>query len=82
MSALTDFQTALASAATFLTALDYDSARRQILLARIYLAQVPNSTADGVSAQWREDLARIEESITAESGRSIRSATALCEFSP
>lgn len=82
MSSLTDFQAALASAASFLTALDYDSARRQILLARIYLAQIPNSTADGVSAQWREDLARIEESITAESGRSTRSATALCEFSP
>ena len=82
MSALTDFQAALASAATFLIALNYDSARRQVLLARIYLAQIPNSTADGVSAQWREDLARIEESITAESGRSTRSATALCEFSP
>ena len=82
MTAIADFQTAMASAATSLAGGDYNAARRQIILARIYLAQIPNTTADGASAQWREDLSAIEDSINRESGRSTRSVTATCEFSP
>jgi hypothetical protein len=80
MAALDDFTTAMTSAATYLAARDYSNARLQVMLARIHLARVPNSAADGVSAQWREDLANIEASITMESGRQTRSVTASCEF--
>ncbi len=80
MSAIDDFQTALASAASSFAAGDYGSARRYVITARIYLAQIPNTAADGASAQWREDLANIEASINMESGRSTRSVSASCEF--
>jgi hypothetical protein len=80
MAAHDDFQTAMSSAATYLAARDYSNARLQVILARMHLARIPNSAADGVSAQWREDLASVESSITMESGRQTRSVTASCEF--
>ncbi len=80
MAAYDSFQTAMASAAAYVSSGEYDAARRQILIARIYLAQIPNSAGDGVSAQWREDLAAIESSINMESGRSVRSVTVDSEF--
>jgi hypothetical protein len=81
MAAYDSFQTAMAAAATYVAAADYDNARRQIIIARIYLAQIPNSSADGTSAQWREDLASLETSINMESGRTTRSVTVDSEFS-
>jgi hypothetical protein len=80
MAAIDDFQAALTSAATYLSARDFPAARTQVILARIHLAKMPNTAADGVSAQWRADLDGIEKAINAESGRVQRSATALCEF--
>jgi hypothetical protein len=80
MTAISDFQAAMASAAGYVGSGDYDAARRQVIMARIYLAQIPNSAADGVSAQWREDLSSIEQSISTESGRTTRSVSAACEF--
>lgn len=80
MAAIDDFTAALTLAGTYLAARDFTNARMQVMLARIHLAKIPNSSADGVSAQWRTDLDAIEKSINAESGRGQRSATALCEF--
>ncbi len=81
MAAYDSFQTAMASAASLFAGGDYDGARRQIIVARMYLAQIPNSSADGTSAQWREDLAALEGSITMESGRTTRSVSVCSEFS-
>jgi hypothetical protein len=72
---------AMSTAATLFAGGDYDGARRQIIVARMYLAQIPNSSADGTSAQWREDLASLETSINMESGRTTRSVTVNSEFS-
>lgn len=80
MTAISDFQTAMASAVSYVTDGDYDNARRYLIIARMHLAQVPNSSADGVSAQWREDLAALESSINLESGRSTRCVTVDSEF--
>lgn len=81
MSAFDDFTTAMTAAAVALDGGDYTTARRKVILARMYLAQIPNAGADGASMQWREDLALIESSITLESGRSTRSVTADHYFS-
>lgn len=76
MAAIDDFQTAMTAAATAVDAADWQTARRSVMKARIYLAQIPNASADGVSAQWRQDLDALEQSIRAESGQSTRSVTA------
>jgi hypothetical protein len=80
MAAHDSFQASMSDAATMFSAGDYDGARRKIIVARMYLAQIPNSSADGASAQWREDLASLEASINSESGRSTRSVTVDSEF--
>jgi hypothetical protein len=80
MAAFDDFTAALSLAASYLAAQDFTNARMQVMLARIHMAKIPNSAADGVSAQWRTDLDGIEKAINAESGRTRRSVTALCEF--
>lgn len=80
MTALTDFQTALSAASTAVLADDYDTARKQVLVARLALAQIPNSASDGTSAQWREDLAAVEKSLVEEPGRRVRAVTLTHEF--
>lgn len=80
MAAIDDFHTAMSAAATALSAGSYDTARTQVLLARIHLARIPNSQVDGASAQWRDELASIEASITAAAGRASRGVHVSCEF--
>lgn len=80
MAAYADFQTYMAAAQAAFAGSDYDSARKQLILARMSLAMIPNSSSDGTSAQWREDLDKLEASITAESGRTTSSVSVASEF--
>lgn len=80
MPAFDDFQTAMAAAVTAFDGRDYDTARRKIIVARMYLAQIPNSASDSTSASWRDDLDKLEAAITAESGRSVSSVSVPTEF--
>jgi hypothetical protein len=80
--AYSDFQTALTAAATAFDSGDYATARRKVTLARIYLAGIPNSTADGVSAQWRTELESLENSINIEEARTTPAVTMGAEFAP
>jgi hypothetical protein len=80
MAAYDSFNTAMESAATYFAAGDYDNARRQTVLARMHLARIPNSAADGASAQWRSDLESIEASIYMESARTTPSVSVDTEF--
>lgn len=80
MAAFTDYQTYLAAAQTAFAASDYDAARKQVILARMSLAQIPNVASDGTSTQWREDLNQLEAAITAESGRTTSSVSVPSEF--
>lgn len=80
--AYADFQTALTDAATAFAANDFTTARRKVTLARIYLAGIPNSQADGVSAQWRSELESLENSINLEETRTTPSAFGAVEFAP
>lgn len=80
MAAYADYQTYLAAAQTAFAAGDYDGARKQVILARMSLAQIPNSSSDGTSTTWREDLNQLEMAITAESGRTTSSVSVPSEF--
>jgi hypothetical protein len=77
--AYADFQTALSAAAVAFDAGDYDTARKKVTLARIHLAGIPNSSADGVSAQWRE-LDTMSAAIDLESARDTPSYVNDTEF--
>jgi hypothetical protein len=76
MAAIDDFQTAMTAAAAAIDASDWTAARRAVIKARIYLAQVPNVGADGVSSSWRQDLDALERAIRSESAQTTRSVTA------
>jgi hypothetical protein len=78
--AYADFQTALTAAAVAFDAGDYDTARKKVTLARIYLAGIPNSSADGVSAQWRESLESLAVAIDKESAEETPSYVNDTEF--
>lgn len=80
MAAFDDFQTYLASAQTSFAANDFKAARRYVTLARMSLAQIPNTTSDGTSAQWREELEKISQAIIAEDAMSNPSVTDYHEF--
>lgn len=80
MAAVTDYQAYLAAAQVAFAASDFDGARKQVVLARMSLAQIPNVSSDGTSAQWREDLGQLEAAITAESGRTTPSTSVPSEF--
>ncbi len=80
MTALADFQTYMAAAQTAFAAGSYDTARQQITLARMSLAMIPNVGSDSTSTTWREDLDKIEQAITAESGRTVSSVSVPSEF--
>ena len=79
--AYADFQTALTNAAVAFSAGDYTTARRKVTLARIYLAGIPNASADGASSQWRAELENLETSINLEETRTNPSVFGAVEFS-
>lgn len=75
-----DFTAAFTGAVAAFEAGDFTLARRSVIKARMFYAQMPNVSANGVSENWRDALNSLEDSITRESGLTSRSATEQSSF--
>lgn len=64
MSVITDMETEMALFRTAVSSGDYLTARRHLLLAQSYLAQLAdNKEEDGREMKWRDDLDRMSKSL-------------------
>lgn len=64
MSEIDDFRSALSAARTAVSAGDYAEARKQVVLAQLSLAAIPNAGNDSTTIQFRTDLNNLDTALT------------------
>lgn len=64
MSEVDDLRTALTAARTAVSAGSYAEARKQVVLAQLCLAAIPNAGNDSTTFQFRTDLNQIDAALT------------------